>query len=43
MIEVLQFIFSGFWTWLDCCILIACFRPMNVSIKRKSKNAEASK
>lgn len=25
MIEVLQFIFSSFWVWAGCVVLVACF------------------
>lgn len=36
MLEVLHFIFSGFWVYLGCVILIAAAAPrINITINRK--------
>lgn len=36
MLEVLQFIFSSFWIWLGCVILVAAISsPIRITINRK--------
>lgn len=43
MLEVLQYIFSDFWRFLQACILlmiIAMWHPISIVIKTRQKNEE---
>ena len=46
MIEILEFIFAGFWRWLGCMILISIIAGIprgiiNFTIKKVTKKVEA--
>lgn len=30
MLEILHFVFSSFWIWLGCFLLVAAFGPFNI-------------
>ena len=40
MIEILQFIFSGFWIWLGTMVLVAIFGSAFVGVIRAARGRQ---
>jgi hypothetical protein len=37
MIEILQFVFQSFWTWLGTFLIVGSFRLFTIRVEHKEK------